>query len=607
MTSFRPPFYTLRAKLLLFSFFLVLVPGLLVALIAFVGARRVIENAAGRQLAEVAHDTAGVFEDTLARERRNVGMWARQEVMREIVVGDIDKRISRFLGSLKEGGPGYVDLLCVDANGRVVAASEPGLVGERREDSSWYRAALRGEPYLAGPVPWPSHHGPVLLIAAPIDNPDAPGDALGVLLGVYDWRERSSALVERLEQDLLPLRIRVDILVLDETGLVIAESADGVPLELKGMNLRDVGWRAAQRRVSQRPGFASEKRAGVLVGYAGLDSPGPPWTVLVAQPRREALAPLYRMQHKLLLALAAVLLVAFGIAVLLAERMSGPLRELTQATQEIARVGEPRRPIPVRSRDEIGQLAGAFNVMVGDLKRAQDDLLAAARFAFLGEIAAGVAHEVRTPLGSLRTSAQILRRSLPFSGAADAELIDIIIGEVDRLDRVVAQLLEIAGPHEPAVEPVDLPALLDRVLDFVDARATEKKIAVQRQFPRAMRPALCDPEQIYQVALNLIVNALQVLAPGGHVTVRVTAAGPDRVAFEVSDDGPGIPPELKERIFTPFFTTRKEGTGLGLALVQRMVRANHGTVSVESERGRGATFRVELPAANLLLAGGEAI
>ena len=122
----RLPVYSLRAKLLLFSTALVIVPGIVFGVIAYVSAHRALENAVGRQLAEVAHDTAAEVTELIARERHNMRSWARQDVMREIVIGDLDKRISRFLTSLKESDIGYVDLLCTDATGRVVAATQPG-------------------------------------------------------------------------------------------------------------------------------------------------------------------------------------------------------------------------------------------------------------------------------------------------------------------------------------------------------------------------------------------------------------------------------------------------------------------------------------------------
>jgi two-component system sensor histidine kinase HydH len=176
-------------------------------------------------------------------------------------------------------------------------------------------------------------------------------------------------------------------------------------------------------------------------------------------------------------------------------------------------------------------------------------------------------------------------------------LVETIIDEVDRLDRVVAGLLQLARPHEPLIEPTRLRPVLEQALDFVDAQAREKAVVIRRSFAADERPARCDPDQIYQVALNLIVNALQILPRGGEITVRTLRTTNGRVAFEVSDNGPGIPAEIQDRIFTPFFTMREGGTGLGLALVHRVVRAHKGDVSVHSVVGRGTTFRVELPIA----------
>jgi two-component system sensor histidine kinase AtoS len=138
--------------------------------------------------------------------------------------------------------------------------------------------------------------------------------------------------------------------------------------------------------------------------------------------------------------------------------------------------------------------------------------------------------------------------------------------------------------------------VLQRALDFVDGQAREKGLVIRGELAPAP-PAHCDPEQIYQVTLNLVVNAIQALPPGGHVTVRTLPRRHDRVGFEVEDDGPGMAPEVQEHAFTPFFSGRPGGTGLGLALVQRMIQAHHGTVTFVSRIDQGTTFRVELPVA----------
>jgi signal transduction histidine kinase len=266
---------------------------------------------------------------------------------------------------------------------------------------------------------------------------------------------------------------------------------------------------------------------------------------------------------------------------------------LTDAARRLAR-GTPTDPLPVRSNDEIGVLTAAFNAMAADLRQAEQDLVAAAKLASVGEIAAGLAHEIRTPLGIMRGSAQMLGRARGDADRRTAELVEMIVGEVDRLERLVAALTELGRPHEPAIEDTALAPLLKRALDFIDRQASSQCVTLAPALDAGAR-ALCDPDQIYQVALNLLVNALHVMPRGGRIEVRTFGHAHGRAGFEVADDGPGIAPELQKQIFTPFFTRREGGTGLGLAFVARVVVAHQGRVSVRSVPGEGATFRVELP------------
>jgi signal transduction histidine kinase len=280
---------------------------------------------------------------------------------------------------------------------------------------------------------------------------------------------------------------------------------------------------------------------------------------------------------------------------MLARRMTLPLQSLTVAARDLAH-DTSRPPLPIRSHDEIGELTSAFNAMTTDLRRAQREVVAAAKLASVGEIAAGLAHEIRTPLGIMRGSAQILGRARDADPRRTGELVDMIVGEVDRLERVVAALTELGRPHDPSIEDMLLEPVLTRAIEFVGGQAASQNVVVTSRFDRPCM-ALCDPEQLYQVALNLLVNALHVLPKGGHVTVTTFGPQNGRVGFEVADDGPGVPPEIQSEIFMPFVTRREGGTGLGLAFVERVVAAHQGNVSVQSTPGRGARFRIELPAA----------
>jgi signal transduction histidine kinase len=250
-----------------------------------------------------------------------------------------------------------------------------------------------------------------------------------------------------------------------------------------------------------------------------------------------------------------------------------------------------------RSSDEIGTLAAAINRMSVALQRAERELVDAAKFAFVGELAAGVAHEVRTPLGVLRSSAQLLERSLTTKDEEARELCEILRAEVDRIERVVSELLELGRPRTLRVERTPLGPLLFRAADFVEAQAREKGVSLFRHPAGAEPHALCDPDLVYQVALNLLVNAVQILPAGGVVEARTLPPSNGYVGFEVRDDGPGMTEEVRAHIFEPFFTRRNGGAGLGLTFVQRVVNEHRGRVSVDTAPGRGTVFRVELPSA----------
>jgi len=585
---------SLRAKLLLLSLGLVVVPGAVFATIAIGGARRALQHAVGRQLAEVAQDAAERVQLDVERITADVVQWGNGEAMRAVGDGDASGELSRLLTSLASGSAVPLAVAAANAGGTIVAASDPALVGRRFPDTGRWSAVMRGHIVTARasairPEP------PALEVISPIFDSERPDAIVGGLVVADPWESMNGSL-QHLQHDLAAMGLDVTIAVVGNGGRVVAGGWWAEPWELSGRDLGALGWTSpAFARSAGRPGYREEEAASALVGYAPIDDPDLAMTALAVQPVAAAVAPVSRVSRTLGIALASVLVAGLAVAVALAQRLSGPIRELTEATRELAQTGEPR-PVAVRTRDEIGELAVAFNAMSADLTRARDDLLGAAKFAFVGELAAGMAHEIRTPLGIVRSSAQILGRSLPAGDARSAELVEMIVSEVDRLERVVAGLLELARPHQPELAPVFLAPLLSRALDFVTTQASERGIAVRRDFSRQDRPAVCDPEQIYQVALNLVVNALQNVPRGGSVTVRTISAG-DRVGFEVSDDGPGIPRELHDRIFAPFFTRRPGGTGLGLALVQRIVQNHRGSVVVDSDVGRGATFRVELPAA----------
>lgn len=228
-----------------------------------------------------------------------------------------------------------------------------------------------------------------------------------------------------------------------------------------------------------------------------------------------------------------------------------------------------------------------------ELKRLELHMRRAERLATVGQLAAGVAHEIRNPLASISGSIELLRLA-PQVSDDDRSLMTIVTREIDRLNALITDLLEYANPRPPQLVECDLAVVADETLQMLRQDRAFAEVEVSRAGPASV-PVLADPAALRQVLWNLLRNAADASAAGGrHVAVRVLD-GDDGVGVEVRDDGAGIPPEHVARIFDPFFTTKRRGTGLGLATTHALVADHGGRIDVDSAPGRGTTMTVRLP------------
>jgi signal transduction histidine kinase/HAMP domain-containing protein/type II secretory pathway pseudopilin PulG len=215
------------------------------------------------------------------------------------------------------------------------------------------------------------------------------------------------------------------------------------------------------------------------------------------------------------------------------------------------------------------------------------------RLAALGRVTAGVAHEVKNPLNSMRLWLEVLKVNMPVEPEPQ-QAVKMLDNEIDRLDRAVKTFLNFTRPVELNMEETDLQALLDEVLDAARPSITNAGLALRADLPSGFPRVLVDRQLIHQAILNLLLNACDFTSAGGQITLRLRRAG-EFAEIAVEDSGKGISPEDQKKIFQLFFTTRPGGTGIGLANVFRFVQLHNGRIEFESETGRGTTFRVELP------------
>ncbi|MBJ93123.1 MAG: hypothetical protein CMP23_01470 [Rickettsiales bacterium] len=340
----------------------------------------------------------------------------------------------------------------------------------------------------------------------------------------------------------------------------------------------------------------------------------------VARLLSEVVSNTERSQRDALLAMVGLSIVAFILSLLLLVSTNFILRPIRQLIISAERIGEGKldERVSVESRDEVARLASAFNAMadslqeregrleersrqleqaVTDLQESQEALIRSERLATIGQMAAQIAHEVRNPLNALGLNAELLADDLD-SGESDSAqaLLVGIRAEVARLTRITEDYLNLGRLPPLSLQPHSLETLIDELISFQGADLSASGVEVQCDWPVELPQVEIDAAQLRQALLNIVRNAAEALVGGGGV-LRLSAEPQDQgVCLRIEDDGPGMDPELVARVFDPFFSTKEQGSGLGLPLTQQVIEEHGGRIRCTSRVGDGTTFTIWLPA-----------
>lgn len=582
---------TIRNTLLRAFLGLVLGVTLLMGALSFYEFRRSLETEIAANLQFSAVTVLQRIDTFLFSQLENMRVWRRLEVMQDIRVADIDKRLAHFLDDLRAGqGSIFQSLLCTDPQGRVIAASTvAGIDPTPPAVEHWHRVAGYGATEILIQSASDGHQDSVALRAT---IPDAFGEGeLGHLYALLNWSEVVNIL------DAAVAREHRSALLLDAEGIVIGLSRD-LRREFGAAGTRLSGWALPREgSTSYIHDGSAMGHASVLVGAAASSGyqhfTGLGWRVLMVEPTGQAFQPIWRLLWAMLALMLVTLSVATWISWRLAQRIAQPLVGLTEFTRRFRKDEQSRPPATSTAISEVDELDQAFVDMLEALEQSREQIVRAGKLAVVGEMAAIMAHEVRTPLGILRTSAQLLERQ-PDVTDRQRELIDFISSETERLNRLVTLLLECARPRPPEFRSRDIHAIIETVIGLLSSRAEKKRVRLGADL-KARNPILaCDGEQMTQILLNLVINALDFVPEQGRIEIR-TRDTEEGLQVSVLDDGPGIPPDQRARIFDPFYSRREGGIGLGLTIVQQMVQVHHADIRVASSPWGGARFDILFP------------
>lgn len=293
---------------------------------------------------------------------------------------------------------------------------------------------------------------------------------------------------------------------------------------------------------------------------------------------------------------AGAILTGMLMAVWATARVTRPVRRLAESAGQVA-AGNWNTTVEVTSHDEVGQLAQAFNRMTHELVEQRQRLLQTERVAAWRELARRLAHELKNPLFPLQITVENMQRARESHPAEFDEVFRegsrTLLAELANLKQIIARFSDFAKMPAPEMQPVNLNALAGETMKLFEAQFAQARVTARAELAPELPTVAADPEQIARALRNLVLNAIDAMPEGGALTVRTMPQG-SGARLEISDSGKGLSQEECERLFTPYYTTKTHGTGLGLAIVQSVVSDHHGRVSVESQPGKGTTFRIDL-------------
>jgi two-component system, NtrC family, sensor kinase len=314
-------------------------------------------------------------------------------------------------------------------------------------------------------------------------------------------------------------------------------------------------------------------------------------------------------------AIIGFILIIFVFLFIVSILIDRPINKMITTIRRIEK-GDLSARMNVKQKDELGLLAKSFNNMVESLEKTKRELEEyhteqiekAAKLASLGEVASGIAHEIKNPLTGISCAIQVLQSELS-EDDNKRTLIDEVLNQIKRLDRTVKDLLVFAKPKPPYLVSSKIYDVIEKAMFLVNAEAKKQNIIIETDIEKEIPTIRMDPDQIQQVLLNLMINAVQAMPEGGKLSISVSvkdykevrsnitmAPRTDKVlAAKIQDTGEGISPEDMEDIFKPFFTKKSKGTGLGLSISRKIIRGHGGEIICESNKGKGTVFTIYLP------------
>jgi signal transduction histidine kinase len=591
--------HRLFTRLLISHILLVSIPLLITGQVLTHTAQTAIEQTILARNLEFARRSAGMITNTLGKAREILRFSAQIQSLTSMERMSQDLMINNMVTQF----PIFKRLSLIDRQGRLISSTAYGnwglAAGNGANGSSMLPTILRKQPYVSGVYLTPEKL-PTMELGEPIV---VHNEVIGALWGEVDLK----AIWDVVDSNAIGEHGEAFIFHPAKAGLFIAHSNRRMVLEGRHFEEPDIIDSVAAGRNNHKI-YVNRDGVKMIAAYAPI--PQEQWGTVIQQPTSEAFAPARKMQWQIFLLVFASVLVAALIAAIYTRQIVQPVNALVSGIELIA-TGNLRHRIRPLGHDEISRLAKNINTMASRLLEFQRQLKRGERLETLNKLASVLSHEIRNPLNSMVINMQLMRREFNKPQIAAPKLEhyhQIIAAEIGRVEALVSNFLLIAKPPRLEKTSQRLSALLDDLVKAELPNALTKGIRVERHYQKPDLVAEVDAQKLYQVFLNIFLNGVQAMPGGGRLTIGLDTLMPDAseelgqqsgepayAAISFQDTGKGIPEGELGKIFDFYYTTKEQGTGIGLSFVQQIVEEHGGRIQVKSEIGKGSEFLIYLP------------
>lgn len=601
---------SIRTRLILFIFIVAFAPLSIITFISVRYSEQMAKEILYSHLNSITQSKSEAIARWLSERITDVKMMADSKILISANKGEIN----RYLNSMKAHYLDYKRTVLIDLQGNIMADTENRK--ENYKDTDWFQRSIKNEEYISDFFLKDSEM--TLIITKTIKKE---GQIIGVLCEFIGLQYLNDFVTD---------------IILGKTGESYLVNQDGVIIAHKDKEriLKD---KITDIELSNQSS-QDYKELGIYKNYLGAKVIGvrkrvkhkqigkfnlPQWLLVAEQETSEIFAEI----NKYKIAIAIVFLSLFFIVILedilISYSVFRPIKRLVDATSAIAK-GNFDNKLEIERMDEIGLLTESFNNMAqqlrsyynrleskiistrgelekvsDELKRSKDALNRSEKLVSLGQVSAGMAHEIRTPLTSIKLFVQSLETTIPADDETKKDFA-LVKKEIDRMEDIINRFLDFARPAEPKFEDVNINNILSEAITLIKTRLKDDKVAINTEYDDNIPLIMGDIKQLKQVFLNMLLNSVEAMPDGGKITVATNMMNlsddqKKLVKITIADTGCGIEADKIKYIFDPFFTTKEHGTGMGLSIAFTVIEQHGGMIEVDSKRSKGTTFTIYLP------------